>query len=282
MPTVETNGIQTYYEDYGDGQPVVVLHGAFADHQVWTEQLQPLTDDYRVLLYDLRGHGKTGGSALNQYTVDTYVDDLAAFINALALDRAVVLGHSWGGMVGYAFADAYPEKLSSLVTVGARTSETFSTRERAFMAAHNRVVMPLMGNDRVVKAAMWAQQKFAGDDSTVDMDELQQLREAHECDTPELSAVERSKISDSVREYFESSWSWELPETSVLMLYGENEPFIEAHADYLETRLENCRTAEIPGAGHNAQVDNPEFVRNQTREFLDEAVAEQEAAVTSS
>lgn len=281
MPTVEINGIETYYEDYGSGQPIVVLHGATADHQVWAEQLQPLTDNYRVIPYDLRGHGKTGGSTLNGYTVETYVDDLAAFIDALDIDRPVVFGHSLGGIIGYGFADAHPETLSALVTVGARTPGTFSTRERAFVTAHARVIMPLMGNERILNTAMWAQQKLFGDDSTVDVDELQQLREGHECDMPELSASERSKIMHAVREYFASSWSWQLSDTPVLMLYGENEPFIEAHADYLETRLADCQTMEIPGASHNAQVDNPEFIGARTREFLEEAFDNREQAVRS-
>lgn len=139
MSDVETNGIQTYYEDYGDGRPIVVLHGTTADHQVWAEQLQPLTDDYRVVLYDLRGHGKTGRSVLNRYTVDTYVDDLAAFIEALDVDRPTVLGHSLGGMIGYAFADSYPERLSDLIAVGAMTPENFSTPKWAFKTAYVRV-----------------------------------------------------------------------------------------------------------------------------------------------
>lgn len=268
MPYVETNGIETYYEDYGDGPSIVVLHGATADHQVWAEQLQPLTDDYRVILYDLRGHGKTGGSDLDRYTVDTYVNDLAAFVEALDVDQPAVLGHSLGGMIGYVFADTYPEKLSTLITVGAMTPEIFSTRERIFKTAHARVIMPLMRYERVLNAAVWTQEKLLGDDSTVDVDELRQLREAHECDVPEISANERAKILHAARGYFASSWSWQLSGTPVLMLYGENEPFIGPHADYLETQLENCQTAEIPEASHNSQVDNPEFITDTVRGFL--------------
>lgn len=92
-PVVDMGDIETYYEDYGSGHPIVVLHGATADHQGWAEQLQPLTDDYRVILYDLRGHGNTGGSDRDQYTLGTYVDDLASFIDAL--DRLL------GERIGY-------------------------------------------------------------------------------------------------------------------------------------------------------------------------------------
>lgn len=281
MPRVETNGIESYYEDYGDGQPIVVLHGATADHQVWAEQLQPLTDDYRVIVYDLRGHGKTGGSDLDRYTVDMYVDDLAGFVDALDLDQPVVLGHSLGGMIGYKFADEHPETLSALITVGAMTPESFSTGERVFRIAHTRVVIPLMDNDRVLDAAVWVQQKLFGDNSTPDMDRLEEIRESHGCERPELPTDERSKILQAAGEYFKSRWSRQLSGVPVLMLYGEDEPFIEAHADYLETRLERCRTAEIPGASHNAHIDNPAFIHTQIRAFLDERLDERKPTTTT-
>jgi 3-oxoadipate enol-lactonase len=280
MSMVETKGIETFYHDYGGGQPLVVLHGATADHQVWAEQLQPLTDDYRVITYDLRGHGKTGGSAHDRYTMEMYADDLAAFIDALDLDRPVVLGHSLGGMIGYAFADAYPEKLSALVTVGARTPNNFSTRERVFKGVNTHVMMPLMGNERIMRAAMWFMERLLRDNSTADLDALEAVRAGHACDDPELSADERAKIMAAAREYLEASWSWQLSGLPVLMLYGEDEPFIEPHADFLETELEDCRTAAIPEGSHNAHVDNPEFIRTELREFLTDVVSEREPAVT--
>jgi pimeloyl-ACP methyl ester carboxylesterase len=270
MPTVETNGIETYYEDYGSGTPIVVLHGATANHQTWAEQLKPLTDEYRILTYDLRGHGNTGGSDYDRYTLDMYVEDLAAFIDSLHLTEPVVLGHSMGGMIGYAFADAYPRRLSALITVGAMTPETFSTKERLYREVFTRVLMPLMGNERVVNVAQWIQTTLFSDGSAVDMDDLQQLRDEHDCNAPEVSDNERSKILPVARQYFESSWMWELTSVPVLMLYGENEPFIGPHADYLEQALDNCRSIEIPEASHNSQVDNPEFIRSQIRDFLTE------------
>lgn len=272
MPVIDMGDIETYYEDYGSGHPIVVLHGALDDHQGWAEQLQPLTDDYRVILYDLRGHGNTGGSDRDQYTLGTYADDLASFIDALDLTQPTVLGHSLGGMVGYVFADEYPEKLSSLITVGSSTPETFSTGEQLFFTAANWVIYPAMSSERLSNAIMWAQNKVFGEDATVDMDELEQLREAHDCDVPDVSPKERSKIMHVAQEYYGANWSWEIEDTPVLMLYGDNEPWIEPHAHYLETHLADCRSAAIPEASHNAHVDDPEFIIDSIREFLSEDV----------
>lgn len=268
MPWIGTNGIETYYEDHGSGPPLVVLHGASADHQVWAEQLQPLTDDYRVLLYDLRGHGRTGGSELEHYTVDTYADDLAAFIDALDLDQPAVLGHSWGGMIGYVFMDTYPEDLSALITVGSATPKMFSRRERLFKVEISRLLTPLLQHDRLRDCIIWVQKKLFGEDAAGDMDERERIRDSHECESTDITESERRKLMRAVREYAKSTPTWVFPEIPVLMMYGENEPYLENHAAFIKNNLDTCETAEIPVAGHNAQVDNPEFINSEIRRFL--------------
>jgi 3-oxoadipate enol-lactonase len=268
MPFTTVNGVDTYYEEYGEGRPLVVVHGANADHQVWAEQLQPLTSEYRVILFDLRGHGKTGGSELNSYSVDTFADDLDAFIESLELDSPIVIGHSLGGMVGYVFASEYPERLSALITVGAMTPMTFSTKERVVKSSIMRVGSLVMGSDRLLSAFNWLQLKLFGEDSTVNVDEHQQIRDAHRCEEPDVEPIEQAKTMDAAREYVESSRTLQLSEIPTLMLYGEDEPMIDPHAEYLDKQFQSCRSVEIPEGSHNAQVDSPVFVREQIREFL--------------
>lgn len=72
-----------------------MLHGATADHQAWGEQLQPLSEEYRVIPSDLRGHGKTGATDRRTYTVDMYAEDLAAFIEVLDLDDPTFSHTHW-------------------------------------------------------------------------------------------------------------------------------------------------------------------------------------------
>jgi pimeloyl-ACP methyl ester carboxylesterase len=67
MPKKEVNGLLHYYEQIGEGAPLVFLHGAFADSQIWEFQWHYFSSQYRLMRYDLRGHGKTGISQLGSY-----------------------------------------------------------------------------------------------------------------------------------------------------------------------------------------------------------------------
>ncbi|MFC6954865.1 alpha/beta hydrolase [Halorubellus litoreus] len=267
MSSVEINGVSTYYEEYGDGPPLVVLHGATSDHQLWAEQLQPLTDSLRVIVYDLRGHGQSEGSTHKRYTIERYADDLAAFIDTLGLERPTVCGLSTGGMIGYQFAANYPEQLSALATVGAPTPQTFTLGERLTRVDVAKLLTPIMGNDRLMRTIDWVWEQLFRDSTTVDMDDLEEIRDSHACDAPEMQASEREKVMRGVQSYIGSQLEWDRIDVPVLAMYGENEPFIDRHTEYLDSVLEECRVREIPDATHNSHVDNPEFIIEELQEF---------------
>lgn len=115
MPTIQTNDITTWYDRTGEGMPIVFVHGAWTDHQMWEPQVEALADDYEVIAYDVQGHGRTGGSAEEQCTAELFATDLRALINGLDLDRPVLCGLSLGGMIGQTYAARYPDKLRGLI-----------------------------------------------------------------------------------------------------------------------------------------------------------------------
>ena len=116
MPTVAANGIDIYYELWGEGPPLVMAHGFCGCTDEWRPLVLPLAKRRRLLLYDVRGHGRTEAPkdpAL--YSMPIFAADQAALMRALGIERAYVGGGSMGGMIAAQFAVDYPEMVSSLL-----------------------------------------------------------------------------------------------------------------------------------------------------------------------
>ena len=110
------NGHKLAYAQHGDqGRPVVVLsHSLATSMEVWGYQLPLLTQRFRVLLYDIRGHGGSESPG-DSWTLQELASDVAALLDHLQIPRATFVGLSIGGMIGQIFALQFPEKLSSLI-----------------------------------------------------------------------------------------------------------------------------------------------------------------------
>ena len=117
MPVIPVNGVNLYYEWHGpDSAPVLVLNNGILMNAAasWRPQTAAFSAAFRVLQYDCRGQGQSdhpGGPC----SMDMHADDLAALLAALHVDRAHVLGISYGGEVAQAFALKYPAQVRSLI-----------------------------------------------------------------------------------------------------------------------------------------------------------------------
>ncbi len=98
MPRITTNdGAQIFYKDWGSGQPMVFSHGWPLNADVWDDQMLFFgAHGYRVIAHDRRGHGRSS-QTWNGNDMDTYADDLAAVLDQLGVENAVMVGHSTGG-----------------------------------------------------------------------------------------------------------------------------------------------------------------------------------------
>jgi pimeloyl-ACP methyl ester carboxylesterase len=107
-------GTRLYHEVAGTGTDVVFVHGLGADLRIWDAQFEVFTEQYHVLRYDVRGHGKSTVPTNEPYA---HADDLKALLNFCGMNRAHIIGQSMGGEIALNFALAYPESALSLVLV---------------------------------------------------------------------------------------------------------------------------------------------------------------------
>lgn len=124
--SVDLNGTTIHLRDVGSGPPVVFVPGLGSGHGMFEPQVQAFRDRYRLILPDLRGNGRSGrltgpaGAILDRQT-----DDLAALMDALGLERAAMVGVSYGGVVGLHFALRHPDRLAGLAI-----ADTFADIDR--------------------------------------------------------------------------------------------------------------------------------------------------------
>ena len=117
------NGIKVYYEVYGEGKPIVLLHGAFYTIEMnWGELIPELSKTRKVIAIELQGHGHTPFSD-RKLDIVTLASDVEGVMNYLKVDSADVAGYSMGGSVAYQFAIQSPKRVRKLVII----SSTYKT-----------------------------------------------------------------------------------------------------------------------------------------------------------
>ena len=109
--------VELYCEERGKGPlPLMLVHGFPFEHSLWNEVAAQLESETRLLLPDLRGYGLSP-TPEGIYTMEAMAADLKALLDRLGIQRVALAGHSMGGYVALAFAEAYPERLAGLAMV---------------------------------------------------------------------------------------------------------------------------------------------------------------------
>jgi pimeloyl-ACP methyl ester carboxylesterase len=101
------------------GLPVVFVHSFAGNSSHWDAQLDHLKERRRAIAFDLRAHGESVPSVRGDYAVRSFAEDIGAVVDALGLERFVLVGHSLGGAAGIAYAGAHPDRVAGLLLVGA-------------------------------------------------------------------------------------------------------------------------------------------------------------------
>ena len=249
MAYLSRDGVRIYYEDHGEGPVVLLSHGYSSASPTWQDQVAAFNDRYRVIVWDMRGHGKSDypdDQAL--YSEAHMVADMAALLDECGLESAVIAGLSLGGVASLAFHLAHPERCRALMLFDTGPGFKKEAPRNAW-------------NDRAAKR---------GDD--FDRDGLSALgkgaekRASWHRDASGLARAARGMLAQEGDHHINS-----LPDISIptLVLAGVNdEPFLAA-TDYMAAKIPNAVKAMIPDAGHSANLDNPEAFNRAVGDFLD-------------
>ncbi|MCH7811025.1 MAG: alpha/beta fold hydrolase [Chloroflexi bacterium] len=114
MPTARANDIDLYYEEHGEGEPMLLIMGWGGNATTWAPQIPGLAEHYRVIAFDNRGVGRSSAPE-EPYTIPQMANDTLGLLDALEVPRAHVFGVSMGGMIAQELALATPERVNALI-----------------------------------------------------------------------------------------------------------------------------------------------------------------------
>ncbi|NWF95379.1 MAG: alpha/beta hydrolase [Candidatus Thorarchaeota archaeon] len=260
MPFVETNGVRTYYELEGAGPPIVFIHGAACDRDMWRPQVEYFADKCSVITYDLRGHGKSQGSD-GRYSCRLFADDLNALLQSLDVREPVICGISLGGMVAQEYTVRYQQNLRGLVLADTAVSTTLRFSDRVQKALFpKRLVLWMVRNMSRKRYADFSFRFFKMAPSVREYLVEKQLA---------MSQEELLKV-------IEAAYDFELLDLAsvsvpTLVIIGENErKSVFPHAEKMLQLISNSRKVVIPGAGHASNLENPMGFNRALEKFLSE------------
>lgn len=249
MPRIDIAGTGIHYETTGTGPPTVCLvHGSAGSHAVWIRQMEDLADIARVIALDLPGHGASGGTDIG--SIDAAANVVLGLLDALAIDRVVLGGHSMGGAVVQAFALAHSSRLAGLVLVGTGARlrvmpEIFAGLERDYQIGVRFLTGLALASNAPAELV-----------SAIERQTLQTAPRAHLGDFRACDAFDVMDRVESIR-------------TPTLIVCGEDDRLTPPkYARYLRDHIKGAQLALIPGAGHYVQIERGEETSAAIRKFL--------------
>jgi pimeloyl-ACP methyl ester carboxylesterase len=248
MAFLDRDGVRIYYDAQGSGPAVLLSHGYSATSQMWTKQVEALKDRYRVITWDMRGHGQSDSpedQAL--YSEAATCGDMAGILRELGIEKAIVGGLSLGGYMSLAFNVRYPEMVSALMLFDTGPGyKNPAGREGWNRTAEGRAVaFETKGLESLGRGA--------------------EVRIAQHRSAAGLAKAARGMLAQFDSRIIESLDSITVP--TLVLVGAKDEPFLGA-TEYMLKKIPGAQRAVIAGAGHAANIDQPEAFNAAVEAFL--------------
>ncbi len=248
MPLLNRDGVGIYYEAHGQGPPILLSHGYSATCRMWDGQIAALRDRFRVIVWDMRGHGQSDVPAdPAAYSETATVGDMAAVLHACGAESAVIAGLSLGGYMSLAFHLRHPEQVRALMLFD--TGPGF--RNDAARAAWN------------ARARARADELDSrGFEALGSSDEV---RMSQHRSAAGLAGAARGMLTQQDGSVTRSLDTIRVP---TLVLVGANDTNFLAATDYMAGKIPGATKVTIPDAGHASNLHQPAAFNRAVEAFL--------------
>ena len=269
------SGAMAHIRDEGnrDGPPLFLIHGSNASLHTWEPWVEELGDRYRLISFDLPGHGLTGQTAEDDYSIDAMVRFTKQIADLFKLDRVTLAGNSMGGAVALKFALDYPRNTEALVLVSPagmpRDAEdtavgAFRLTDKAWGRALMRYVTPKFAAGSTLRGVVADPDNFVTDEMVTRYWELLRMTGSREATIKRFSIPRRPFANrlDDIR-------------APTLILWGQQDPLIKVkYGIRMNGAIAGSLLKIYPQAGHLAHEEIPTVTATDTRRFFREVFSE--------
>lgn len=257
MPYVKLNDINIYYELHGEGPPLVMIHGLGASTRDWEYQIDFFKKQFKVLIFDLRGHGKTDKPDM-AYSVDLFTSDTAALIRHIFPEGAHVVGHSLGGMVAFQLALDHPELVKTLTILNSAPAVIFPSIKSQFYFVLRSIDVRLFGMKHI--STQLAKMLFPSPDQAA----LRQTFIERWCENDPKAYL------NSLRAFRGWTVMHRLSSLScpTLIIAADRDYTPVTFKEFYIRMIPNAELVVIKNSGHISIVDQPEAFNNALMSFL--------------
>ncbi len=238
MAILDRDGVRIYYETHGSGPALLLTHGYSATSQMWRPQIEALSREHTLILWDMRGHGQSDSPADDAlYSERLTTQDMAALLDELGFATGVIGGLSLGGYMSLAFYADYRDRVDGLLIID--TGPGF--KRDAARAAWNQTSI-----DRAVAIERDGAAALEGRS-------VEQTTSEHK-DVAGLARAARGMLTQHTPRVIESLPGIAVP--SIVVVGADDEPFLAA-TDYMAAKIPGAAKVIIPDAGHASNMDQP-------------------------
>ena len=250
MPKIKRDGVEIYYEGHGSGPPLLLTHGFSSTGEMWQGQVAALSKHHKLVLWDMRGHGRSDyPEDPTAYSEASTVADMAALLDQVGADSAIVGGLSLGGYMSLAFYRAHPKRVRALLIID--TGPGFKKDD---------------ARDAWNKRALETADRFEREGLAVLQSASRERSEVSHRDASGLARAARGMLTQRDARVIELLPDIKVP--ALVVVGADDTPFLAA-SDYMAAKIPGAAKVVIPAAGHAVNIDQPRAFVDAVLPFLD-------------
>ena len=250
MPKLNRDGVNIHYEVHGSGPPLLLTHGYSSTSAMWQGQIEALSKQHKLILWDMRGHGQSDyPDDAAAYSEALTVGDMAALLDKAGAGSAIVGGLSLGGYMSLAFYRAHPERVRALLIID--TGPGFKKNE---------------ARDAWNKRAHETGDRFEREGLEVLKSASRERSSVVHRDALGLARAARGMLTQRDAGVIETLPHIKVP--SLVVVGADDTPFLAA-SDYMAAKIPGAKKVVIPAAGHAANIYQPQAFIDAVLPFLD-------------